>query len=141
MNAYAQVQLRDADQFAAAGAARPMAGVPASAVLAERIARARAAFAARAHDKVLRLAQIATGLGSERSGVSGPEINEIRELAHSLAGSAGSFGFGQLSEIAGALEDAILSGQPSRHQVRGLVAEIADEFLARVTGSQPALAR
>ncbi len=140
MNAYAEVQLHDADPLSPACATRLTAGGPASAALAERIARARASFAARAHDKVLRLAQIAAGLAPGRA-ACGPEIDEIRDLAHSLAGTAGSFGFGQLSEIAGALEDVILSGQPTRHQVRGLVADIAAEFLARVTGCQPAFSR
>lgn len=141
MNAYARIRRWDDGEFSAAGATHQTAGVPASAVLAERIARARAAFAARAHDKVLRLAQIATGLSPEQDSVCGPELDEIRELAHSLAGSAGSFGFGRLSEIAGVLEDAILSGQLSRHRVRSLVADVTAEFLARVTGCQPAPAR
>jgi HPt (histidine-containing phosphotransfer) domain-containing protein len=38
--------------------------------------------------------------------------DELRRLTHRLAGGAGTFGFRQLSALAGEAEDAILCGAP-----------------------------
>lgn len=50
---------------------------------------------------------------------------ELRHLTHRLAGGAGTFGFHQLSTIAGDAEDAILSATPDvRARLDAVVREL-----------------
>ncbi len=46
---------------------------------------------------------------------------EARALAHRLRGTAGSFGFAEVSAAAGALEDALERGEDVAHLVAGLI--------------------
>lgn len=52
----------------------------------------------------------------------------LRELAHKIGGTAATFGFGPVSEIAGSLEAAIEDGEPEpriRELADGLVEALA----------------
>lgn len=61
------------------------------------------------------------------------DMESIRRIAHSLAGNAGMFGQPQLSEAAGALEDA-LATPPSEDRVRRKL----DAVLALIPGNSAA---
>jgi len=108
----------------------------ASDALAARIERARCTFVDRARGKIERAAELASELALHDVSTSKPALEELQRLAHSLCGTAGSFGFVRLSDVAGSLEDAILSGHATQQCIRDLVVEMAAEFLGRVTGRQ-----
>lgn len=114
---------------------RPDAGAPDDPVtmspsLTVRIDRARRSFVARAHGKIARATEITAQLGPDAD--ADPALAELQDLAHSLCGTAGSFGYRRLSEIAGALEDATLSTRTRYFYIFRLVVALATEFLARV---------
>jgi HPt (histidine-containing phosphotransfer) domain-containing protein len=110
--------------------------ISASATLAARIERARCTFVDRARSKIERAAELASELALHDASTSRLALEELQRLAHSLCGTAGSFGYERLSEIAGTLEDAIVSGHTTHQQIPDLVVEMATEFLGRVTGQQ-----
>lgn len=66
----------------------------------ERMAELRARFVIRAAEQ---RAQLAAALLAS-------DLEEVRRLAHGLSGSAGVFGFPELSEGAQALEEAVDAG-------------------------------
>ena len=57
------------------------------------------------------------------------EFEHIRDAAHDLVGTGGSFGFEDMSHIGRSLERAAADGRPD--EVRSLVDELA-EYLSRV---------
>lgn len=61
--------------------------------------------------------------------VSAERRRRVRELAHSLRGSAGTFGHAAAAAAAGQLEDVLdASGEPPVQQVAVLVAQIEDDL-------------
>lgn len=79
----------------------------------ERMAALKARFVARAAEEVEALeAALADG-----------EVERIGAVSHSLAGSAGLFGFPRISAAAGDIDTLYAMGeQPSEGQVRDLIA-------------------
>lgn len=150
MNAFAEISMRFADPVASVrskpklapalaadtSAPRNQDEVAAPRCLADRIERARHAFVARAHAKIERAAELTSSLDPKPLSPADPALAELQTLAHSLSGTAGSFGYGRLSEIAGRLEEAILSGAPQHHRILGLVIDMGAEFVSRVGGRQ-----
>lgn len=53
--------------------------------------------------------------------------SELQDLAHSLAGAAGTFGFPRVSEVAGRVDDRFAVGQaPSRSDLDALIAALQE---------------
>ena len=85
---------------------------------AVRLRVLRAAFLRRAQAAAAALAPCRSSIVREKDPV---EFGRIREIAHGLAGTAGLFGFDQISRDAAALEDAIiarLDGSGSRKNIK-----------------------
>ncbi len=84
----------------------------------EALAALRQRFVARCVGDLARLRDLAKGdLAS----------SELQELAHSLAGAAGTFGFPRVSEVAGRVDDRFAIGQsPSRADVDALIAALQE---------------
>lgn len=68
----------------------------------------RARFVARCATDLQRLRTLSNG---------SLEAEELRALAHSLAGAAGTFGFPDISEAAGRLDDCYALGEPPRPEM------------------------
>ncbi len=96
--------------------------------LRDRIETARAAFLHRASEKIHRAASLATMIKAEQAANRQATIVELETLAHSLAGTAGSFGYACLSERAELLEDAIVTQAPHA-KILALVAGMVSAFL------------
>jgi HPt (histidine-containing phosphotransfer) domain-containing protein len=82
------------------------------------LAALRERFIARCVGDLARLRDLARGdLGS----------SELQDLAHSLAGAAGTFGFPRVSEVAGAVDDRFALGQtPSQADVDALIVALQE---------------
>ena len=133
----AQTQLINA--VPVGGAAAPSAAHPGTQslqkpTLSERIERARLAFISSAKGKVERAAELASALDSGATGNAKSTLVELRTIAHSLSGTAGSFGYRRLSEIADRLEATIVSGDRPSPAIIDLVMEMALEFMHHVAG-------
>lgn len=72
-----------------------------------QLAHLAAAFCKRASAEADDLDALAERLATENAAEA---RNEIRRIAHRMAGTAGTFGFLHLSEVAARLEDLTLSG-------------------------------
>ena len=96
--------------------------------LRDRIETARAAFLHRAGEKIHRAASLATMLKAGQTAEQQATLTELETLAHSLAGTAGSFGYASLSERAELLEDAIVT-HALRPKILALVAGMVSAFL------------
>jgi len=111
----ARAQARELQQFIALGAqgviSKPfdpmtLAGSVRSHLLAIRLDSLKTVFVRRAKSDAAVLASCRASLGRE----AGPATaGRIREIAHSLAGAAGLFGFDQISSDAAALEEAVVA--------------------------------
>src|SRR5579871_3490961 len=65
----------------------------------------RRRFVARARDQAVRISELSAQLAG---GAAGEDLfRELRQLSHSLHGAAGTFGFGEISDKAGAAEEAL----------------------------------
>jgi len=104
--------------------------------LSERIEKARRMFVSRAHAKIDRAAELISVLERDGATAGSPELGELRTIAHSISGTAGSFGYDRLSEIAEKLEAAISSGRHLVLAIADLVVAMAIEFLHNVAGLQ-----
>jgi HPt (histidine-containing phosphotransfer) domain-containing protein len=84
--------------------------------MSDALAALRLKFVARCVGDLARLRDLARGdLGS----------SELQDLAHSLAGAAGTFGFPHVSEVAGRVDDRFAVGQtPSQADVDALIAAL-----------------
>lgn len=109
--------------------------------LADRIERARQMFVSRTRTKIERATELTSSLNSENPSAVDAALEELRTIAHSLSGTAGSFGYGKLSEIADDLENTILSGQRPSPAIVDLVIRMAFEFLNQVGARRTELAR
>jgi HPt (histidine-containing phosphotransfer) domain-containing protein len=67
----------------------------------------------------------ATDEAALRSAWAGRDVETVRRIAHSLAGNAGMFGHPQLSEAAGALEEALTPSFSEEDVARNLDAVFA----------------
>ena len=85
--------------------------------VAEAIARLQARFLARAAEDLVALKRWSAD-------PSAPS-DELRRLVHRLSGGAGTFGFHQLSRLAGAAEDALIADAADR---RLRLAEVISEL-------------
>lgn len=81
--------------------------------MSDALAALRERFVARCVGDLARLRDLARGdLAS----------SALQDLAHSLAGAAGTFGFPRISEVAGRVDDRFAVGQaPSRADVEALI--------------------
>jgi HPt (histidine-containing phosphotransfer) domain-containing protein len=78
----------------------------------------RRRFIARCVDDLARLRDLARGDLSS---------SELQDLAHSLAGAAGTFGFPHVSELAGRVDDRFALGQtPSQADVDALIVALQE---------------
>ncbi len=79
-----------------------------------------------------RAAQLCTALSQADAGELGPVArDQAAELAHQLVGSAGTFGFGAASELAGQLEAFFVAGvfdEPARQEARRQLAALCDQL-------------
>ena len=119
----------------------PQRSVDAGTELAQRIEQAHKAFVERTRKKIARATELTMALKEEQAPAMEAALEELRTLAHSLAGTAGSFGYAGLSDIAETLETAISSGQHHSQSIPSLVIEMAYEFLDGTIGKQANLAR
>jgi CheY-like chemotaxis protein len=102
------------------------------------------AFSVRSHLQSIRLETLRTVfvrraksdaglLASCRSALADPAtVTRIREIAHGLAGAAGTFGFDQISNDAAALEKAVIELADDRSS--GDVALAMDRLMSRMAG-------
>lgn len=73
----------------------------------------RRKFVARSEGDLVRLRVLVEG---------DPASSALQDLAHSLAGAAGTFGFAQVSEMAGRIDDRFALGEtPSRQEIVALI--------------------
>jgi HPt (histidine-containing phosphotransfer) domain-containing protein len=86
--------------------------------VSDALAGLRQRFVARCVGDLARLRDLARGdLAS----------SELQDLAHSLAGAAGTFGFPHVSDVAGGVDDRFALGQsPSRAEVEALINALQD---------------
>jgi HPt (histidine-containing phosphotransfer) domain-containing protein len=86
--------------------------------VSDALAALRERFVARCIGDLQRLRDLARGdLAS----------SELQDLAHSLAGAAGTFGFPRVSEVAGRVDDRFAVGQaPSRSDLDALIAALQE---------------
>jgi CheY-like chemotaxis protein len=66
----------------------------------------RTVFLRRLNDESLMLLRYQTALNDDST--SSAALDDIRDIAHGLAGAGGIFGFPEISDVAGALEEAII---------------------------------
>jgi len=64
-----------------------------------------------------------------RAALAGGDLAAARAIGHSLRGVGGSYGFGEITRIGGAIEESSMRGDAAR--VSGLVAQL-DDYLSRV---------
>lgn len=69
----------------------------------EKLASMARRFVDRARDQAGRIAALRPDVARERG--KGEALKELRQLIHSLHGSAGTFGYGEISVEAGVAED------------------------------------
>jgi CheY-like chemotaxis protein len=115
----ARAQAREVQQFISLGAqgviSKPfdpmtLAGAVRSHLQTIRLASLRAVFVRRAKDDAALLVSCRLSL---EEGAGPATLGRIREIAHGLAGTAGLFGFHQMSNDAAALEEAVIDGTPA----------------------------
>jgi CheY-like chemotaxis protein len=121
----ARAQPREVEQFIALGAqgviSKPfdpmtLAFTVRSHLQSARIGKMRGVFLRRAGNDMALLELCRSGLAH---GADPAALSQIREIAHSLAGAAGLYGFERISAEAAALEDAVLArlgGGPDRFE-------------------------
>jgi HPt (histidine-containing phosphotransfer) domain-containing protein len=93
----------------------------------EHFGRLRESFRARLPDYQASLVKARSGFIA--SGADG--VREIRKVAHTLAGAAGTFGFPEIGEVALEVEvaaDAVLSGEDTREAVIGPLRQLIREI-------------
>ena len=103
---------------------------PDTAAIEARLMRLREQFAARAATHVAMLDALA---GRIADGGAAADHEEVRRIAHSLAGAGGTFGFAVISKNAADLEDFIATGPDDAAlaaHIRGAVAAIRDNLAA-----------
>lgn len=66
--------------------------------------------------------ELAFGLEEERT------FEELRAMAHRLAGSAGSFGFGSMGDVARAIDQALVKGERDAKRLVPLVHQWRDSL-------------
>jgi HPt (histidine-containing phosphotransfer) domain-containing protein len=82
-------------------------------------------FVERALDDAVELESLADGVAQSADPAADRET--VRRLAHRMAGSAGTFGFDQLTVSAARLEDVALSGV-STAELRAPIMAVVDEI-------------
>ncbi len=103
---------------------------PDTAAIEARLLRLREQFAARAATHVAMLDALAGRLADEGAPA---DREEVRRIAHSLAGAGGTFGFAVISKSAAELEDFIAADPDDAAlaaRIRGTVAAIRDNLAA-----------
>ena len=108
--------------------------VPTAPDMHDRVRQAHRLFLSRTYAKLMRAADLAVFLEAPGSADIEAVRAELREIAHSIAGNSGSFGYHRLSELAEKLEAALDLGHFDRELTFDLIVSIAAEFLrARTT--------
>jgi len=99
----------------------------------QELAEERRGYLARLRGHAPALARLRAG----RRGAAAPPaaLDELRTIAHKLAGSAALFGFEQLGGAAAALEDSIIERQSDRGDPGRVESEL-DVLLGRVARAQ-----
>jgi CheY-like chemotaxis protein/HPt (histidine-containing phosphotransfer) domain-containing protein len=112
----ARAQMRELEHFRSLGAAgviaKPFDPMTLAAAVrsysqAARIASLRSGFVLRARQDAVALAACRRHLADPRD--LSATLADIRTLAHGLAGAAGIYGFAEISDAAGALENAVIA--------------------------------
>jgi PleD family two-component response regulator len=108
---------------------------PSSLEIEERLARIRKSYGATLHEKIDRLQRTARDFHPENERRTRTSLEEARALSHNVAGSAPTFGYARIGQLARALEyrlENILGsrariGSDSREEVEDLLRQIAQE--------------
>lgn len=110
--------------------------LPAAVDVRQRIERAHRAFLDRAIKKLYRATELVEALDTQSAPDRPALIGELVDIAHSLSGTAGSFGFSRLSKSAEALEDVLSSESPQLEIVSDLVLKMASELIEQTYNAQ-----
>lgn len=98
--------------------------------LQDRIEGAHRLFLSRTHKKLLRASEIASAMEDASAPEHRAALSELQEIAHSIAGNAGSFGYQRLTEIAEKLEAAIDMERFDQDLIFDHIIAMASEFLS-----------
>lgn len=116
----------DAQERPSAG---PQTGAGLEPDVQDRVKGAHRLFFSRTHKKLLRAAEIAAAMDDPAAPENRASLSELQNIAHSIAGNAGSFGYQKLSEIAEKLDAALDLERFDQDLIFDHVIAMAAEFL------------